>query len=172
MKKIMFSLTIVLIALSSHAQKDAGIAIGADVALPIGDFKTITSFGYGAHGEYYKTFADKIVGFGQLAVRRFNGKKVSFSEDIEGYDMEDYKYPSQTLVNGIVGARYKLSNEFQVGLGIGYGSLSGGGESNGGFMLQPALVYDLEKFNISLSYNRLSNNGSIAFMNLGFSFKL
>lgn len=166
-------MAIVLICLASHAQKDAGIAIGFDAALPLGDFKTTHSFGYGVHGEYYGTFAEKIVGFGQLGVRRFNGKKLSGnSEDIEDEDLQDSKIPSYTLISGLVGARYKLADQFQVGLGIGYGSISGGGERSGGFMWQPSLIYDLEKFNISLSYNKLSNDGSIGFINLGFSFKL
>ncbi len=156
MKKVLLvAMFIVAGFIGAYAQPVEGFTAGAGirVALPIGDFADSHSFGIGAElqGEY--GFSDMVSGIATVGYTSFFGKEYEFlGVTVEA---ENVGY-----IPILVGARVYPSPTFFIGAQVGYGLLTGGGESDGAFNYQPQIGYNGERFQVALNYNGLSKEGS------------
>ena len=160
MKKLFLVATFVVAGfIGAYAQPAEGFTFGAGVrlGLPIGDFGDFSSFGVGAELQGELGFSDMVSGVVTTGYTSFFGK--------------DYEIPGLGTIEGestgyipiLVGARVYPSTNFFIGAQIGYGLITGNGESDGGFNYQPQVGYNTEKFQLALNYSGLSINS----VNLG-----
>jgi len=154
MKKVFLAATFVVASfMGAYAQPAEGFKFGAGVraSLPIGDFSDTHSFGIGAElqGEY--GISDMISAVATTGYSSFFGKKISGT---------DVKFDNVGYVPILVGARVYPSTNFFIGAQLGYGLLTGNGDSEGAFNYQPQVGYNAETFQIALNYNGLSKSGS------------
>lgn len=157
MKKILLAMSIVAVSFAANAQKNEGgfhVAGGVHVGLPIGDFGDVSSFGIGAQlqGEYM--FAESVSGTITTGYTSFMGKEVDLGAGGK------YKYPATGYVPILAGVRFYAAPSFFIGAKLGYGLLTGSGDSEGAFNYQPEIGYNAEKFQVAVGYNALSKNGS------------
>lgn len=146
MKKLFLVATFIVAGFTgAYAQPTEGFTFGAGVrlGLPIGDFGDYYSFGVGGElqGEY--GFSDMVSGVVTTGYTSFFGKN-----DIDAVG----------LIPILVGARVYPSTNFFIGAQIGYGLLTGGGDSEGAFNYQPQIGYNASKFQLALNYNGLTIN--------------
>jgi hypothetical protein len=157
MKKLVLVATFVVAGfIGAYAQPAEGFTFGAGVrlGLPIGDFGDYSSFGVGGELQGEFGFSDMVSGVVTTGYTSFFGK--------------DYEIPGLGTIEGestgyipiLVGARVYPSTNFFIGAQIGYGLLTGGGDSEGAFNYQPQIGYNTEKFQLALNYNSLSKDGS------------
>jgi len=157
MKKLVLIATFVVAGfIGAYAQPAEGFTFGAGIrlGLPIGDFGDFSSFGVGAELQGEFGFSDMVSGVVTTGYTSFFGK--------------DYDIPGLGTIEGestgyipiLVGARVYPSANFFIGAQIGYGLLTGGGDSEGAFNYQPQIGYNAEKFQLALNYNSLSKDGS------------
>jgi hypothetical protein len=148
MKKLFLVATFVVAGfVGAYAQPTEGFSFGAGIrlGLPIGDFGDYSSFGVGGElqGEY--GFSDMVSGVLTTGYTSFFGK-----DDLE----------SVGLIPILIGARVYPSTNFFIGAQVGYGILTGNGDSEGAFNYQPQIGYNAQKFQLALNYNGLSKDGS------------
>ena len=127
MKKL-FLVAIITVAgfTGAYAQPTEGFSFGAGVrlGLPIGDFSDISSFGVGGEllGEY--GFSDMVSGVISTGYTSFFGKDV----DIPG--IGTIEYDATGYIPILVGALVYPSSNFFIGVQLGYGILTGGGDAD------------------------------------------
>jgi hypothetical protein len=156
MKKLILAATFVVAGfVGTNAQAPEGFQFGAGlrVGLPVGDFGDTHSFGIGGEvqGEY--GFSETFSGVVTSGYNHFMGKK----ETIFGVEVE---FESVGYVPILAGIRYYPAPSFFVGAQAGYGLLFGNGESEGAFNYQPQVGYNGSSFQVALSYNAMSKDGS------------
>lgn len=130
MKKLVLVATFIVAGfIGAYAQPAEGFTFGAGVrlGLPIGDFGDFSSFGVGGELQGEFGFSDMVSGVVTTGYTSFFGK--------DGYD-------ATGLIPILVGARVYPSANFFIGGQIGYGLITGGGESDGGFNYQPQVGYN------------------------------
>ena len=138
---------------SANAQGEFKFGLGPNIGLPIGDAGDISSFTIGAEvqGEY--KFSEKASGIATTGYTHFIGK------DYFGVKL------SYGAVPILVGARVYPSEQFFIGGQIGYGFFTGDA-SSGGFAYKPQVGYNASNVQIGLSYNAISNDGTIGWIAL------
>ena len=157
MKKLLLVATITVAGfIGAYAQPTEGFTFGAGVrlGLPIGDFSDVSSFGVGAELQGEFGFSDMVSGIVTTGYTSFFGKDV----DIPG--LGTIEYESTGYIPILVGARVYPSTNFFIGGQVGYGLITGNGDSEGGFNYQPQIGYNAEKFQLALNYNGLSINST------------
>lgn len=167
MKKLAVVLTFIgstFICTQSNAQKsgksggDFNFAAGINVGLPVGDVHNISSFVLGGklQGEY--SFTENVTGAITTGYDHYFGK------DLGGYKINGGVVPL------VLGPRFYPSENFFVGAQIGVGFLTG--DFNGtGFAYSPQVGYNADDFQVVLSYNGVSKNGTVSNIGLGFLYK-
>ncbi len=163
MKKVMFLALILATTVTVNAQsktdKGTHFTGGLRIGLPTGNFHLSHSLGIGAElGVEYKLSSQASL-TGTTGFTNFMGK----SETYGGYK---YKYDAVGYIPILVGVRYYAAENIFVGGKVGYGILTGGGAS-GAFNFEPQVGYNAEKFQLSLGYNALVDNGTLG--HLGFT---
>jgi hypothetical protein len=158
MKKLLLVFSIVGASVfSANAQdsESSGFHFGGGLrlGLPIGDFADGWSFGIGAElqGEYM--FSDKFSGTVTTGYTQFMGKDV----DIPGFG--SVKMDGVGLIPILAGVRVYPAPTFFIGAKVGYGILTGNGNSTGGLNYEPQIGYNGGKFQLALGYNGLSKDG-------------
>jgi len=163
MKKVLLGLFALTATLTSvKAQKDEAAALtfgaGVHVALPIGDFSNVSSFGFGAEGQAEYKFQPNISAIGTTGYSYFIGK------DLGGTKI------STGIIPVLVGARYYPSTTVfvgaQVGVGFMHASADGYSANATGFYYKPQVGYDGGKFQLALSYNGISKDGTTSWLGL------
>lgn len=136
-----------------NAQKEFKLGAGINVNLPLGNAGDISSFAIGGEfqGEY--NFQEQVKGLATVGYTHFLGKEFS------GYKV------NYGIIPILVGARYYPSTQFFFGGQIGYGKFTGDYEG-GGFAYKPHVGYDAGKYQLSLSYNGVSDNGTVSWLGL------
>lgn len=139
------SLVLCLALAGAHAQSGFKFGVGINGALPVGNLSNISSFVIGGEvqGEY------------------------GFNDDLSGIFTTGYTHFMEKNSNGLkqgmipllAGARYHATDKFFVGGQLGYGFFTNGG--SGGFAYKPQIGYRAGSFQITGSYNGISNNGSL-----------
>ena len=167
MKKVILSLAIVAIAsLSASAQKekaaskDLKFSVGAEIALPVGDFNKSNSIGFGGSAQAEYKAAESLGLTLNAGFLTFSGKTV-----------EGFKVPSLSLIPVLVGAKYyfteKVYGHAQLGLSFASTKLDGVSYSTSAFTYAPAIGFMAsENFDISLRYQAYSKSGTTAFLGL------
>lgn len=137
-----------------NAQKDFKLGAGINVGLPVGDIKNSTNFAIGAELQGELSFTEKVKGLATIGYTHFLGKEV-----LPGVK------PKFGAVPILVGTRGYLSEQFFISGQIGYGFFTGDADG-GGFAYKPQVGYDAGKFQLALSYNAISDNGTISWLGL------
>lgn len=164
MKKIILTAVAVFGFAFANAQ-DGGFKLGANVGLPTGDFKDNYSLNLGVDAVYTWKVADSFEAGVGTGYSYYIGKTVDagfFSVDVEDF--------SVIPVYGT--AQYSLSENFFLGLDLGYAVAVAPSGSEGGFLYQPKVGYSFGKTELFLGYKGISNNGTLSSLNLGVAFKL
>lgn len=136
-----------------NAQQDFKFGAGINVGLPIGDLKNSYNFTAGVELQGELGFTEKVKGVATTGYSHFFGK------DFAGYK------PKLGIVPILVGARGYLSEQFFLTGQIGYAFFTGDGDG-GGFAFKPQVGYDAGQFQLGLSYNGVSNNGTGSWLGL------
>jgi len=160
MKRILAVATFIVVEFgSADAQSSEKFVIGAGIrcGLPVSNFKEFASFGIGGElqGEY--KFSGIIYGVATTGYTSFLGK-----------DYGGGKTKSTGYIPILVGARIYPMKRFFTGTQIGYGILTSGSSSEGGFNYQPQIGYNASRLQLALNYNTLSIDGT-DFSHLGFT---
>jgi hypothetical protein len=161
MKKALLITAILFMGfITANAQGEFKFGAGANIGVPVGSAGDISSFTIGAEiqGEY--KFSEKASGIATTGYTHFIGK------DLGGGIKLSYG-----AVPILVGARVYPTEQFFIGAQIGYGFFTGDA-SSGGFAYKPQVGYNAGNAQIALSYNGISNGGTIGWIALSgvFSF--
>lgn len=138
-----------------NAQKDFKLGAGINVGLPLGDAKDVSSFAVGAELQGELGLSETVKGLATIGYTHFFGKEIA-----PGIDKINVG-----AVPILVGARIYPSEQFFVGGQVGYGFFTGDGDG-GGFAYKPHVGYDAGKFQLALSYNAISDNGTTSWLGL------
>lgn len=164
MKKLTLSLAIMAIGFCATAQKSEQplkFSVGVEAGLPLGDFKTVNSFGIGGsvQGEY--AAAEKIGITLSAGFLSFGGKTVDLGEGLPSY-----KGPSTSDVPVLAGAKIYLTENVFVHPQVGLSFFNNGLGS--AFTYVPAIgVKASENFDVSIKYQGASKNGgTLSFLGL------
>ncbi len=151
MKKIFLMIVVASASIAASAQAPTGVQFGGGIrlALPVGDFSNSHSFGVGAELQAEYGFSEKVSGIFSTGYSSFFGKKFG-----------NVKIPSLGYIPFLAGARVYPSNNVFIGAQVGYGLLTGDGNSEGAFNYQPQVGYNAQNYQLALNYNGLSKNGS------------
>jgi hypothetical protein len=162
MKKLLLAaivFSILTIGAQAQSQAKSGgfkFGVGLDLALPTGNFGTVTSFGIGGQVQGELMLADNISGIASVGYQSFLGK--SFPDGAGG----TFKY-SYGLIPILVGARFYPSEQFfvgaQIGVGLLHASYSGLSSNTSGFDYLPQVGYVAGPLQFTLGYNGVSASG-------------
>jgi hypothetical protein len=160
MKKV-FLIGSLLIAgiIGANAQKSFTFGAGINAGLPIGDASNISSFAVGGELQGELKFTENVSAVFTTGYTHFIGKDLGLGIKI-----------SYAAVPILAGVRYYPTEKFFVGAQIGYGFFTGDAEG-GGFAYKPQVGYDAGKVQLALSYNAISDNGTISWLGLSGIFK-
>jgi hypothetical protein len=152
MKKVILSLAIVAIAFSANAQKEADktlkFSVGVEAGLPMGDFKTFSSIGFGASlmGEY--AVAEKVGITLSAGYLTFTGKTV-----------DGFKYGSTSIIPVLAGAKFFFAEKVYGHAQLGMSFFNNGGGS--AFTYAPAIGFiPAENIDVQVKYQAASKTGS------------
>lgn len=149
MKKRMILFAFVVLAFSSlQAQSNVGFSGGIRLALPVGDFEDFYSFGVGAEFQGEASVASNVTIPFSAGYTRFFGKEF-FGTRVDGVG----------LIPILAGVHVYPTPQFFIGGKIGYGILTGDGDSEGAFNYEPRLGYNSSKVQIALGYNGWTKDG-------------
>lgn len=165
MKKVIFLAFILATAVAANAQGDKAFKFsgGVRLGLPTGNFHLSHALGVGAELQAEYKFAPNASFTGTTGFTNFIGK----SESYGGYK---YKYSSVGYIPLLVGARFYPSETIFLGGKLGYGILTGQG-SGGGFNFEPQVGYSAPRYQLSLGYNALVNDGTLGHLALTAAYK-
>ena len=156
MKKMLMLATFVVagfVGVNAQAPDGFQFGAGARVSLPIGDFSETHSFGIGAEVQGEFGFSEGFSGVITSGYSQFFGKKTT----VLGVEVE---YDGVGYTPILAGVRYYAAPSFFIGAQAGYGLLFGNGNSDGAFNYQPSVGYNGSNFQVVLSYNGMSKDGS------------
>ena len=160
MKKTFLVIAILAVSfISANAQSEFKFGLGPTIGLPIGDAGDISSLTIGVEIQGELKFSEKASGVATSGYTHFIGK------DFGGFKL------SYGAVPILVGGRVYPSENFYIGGQIGYGFFTGDA-SSGGFAYRPQVGYNTGNIQLGLSYNGISNDGTISWLALSaiFSF--
>lgn len=157
MKKIFILALSLAGAIGANAQskssKEVQYSGGIRFAVPVGNFHLSHSIGIGAELQAEYKLQPNVSLTGTTGFTNFVGKKVQYWE-------YTYKNDAVGYIPILVGARYYPSSNVFVGGKAGYGILTGAG-SGGAFNLEPNVGYNADKYQVSLGYNALIDDGTL-----------
>lgn len=146
----------VIAAIAVNAQtgsKKTGFAGGIRFAMPTGNFHLSHTIGIGAELQVEHKLSENASLTGTTGFTNFIGKKEKFG----GFT---YKYDAVGYIPILAGARYYPAANMFVGGKLGYGILTGEG-SGGAFNFEPQVGYNTPKYQLSLGYNALVDDGTL-----------
>lgn len=153
MKKLILSFgAVVALTAASFAQSSSSsftVAGGVRLGVPIGSFSDSHSFGIGGELQGEAKITDNV------SIPISAGYTHFFGKDVDGYKVEGVG-----LIPILAGIRVYASPQFFVGGKVGYGILTGGGESTGAFNYEPQIGINSQKFQVALGYNGLTKDGA------------
>jgi hypothetical protein len=138
-------------AISANAQFTFGA--GVNLALPIGDFSDTHSFGIGIEGEGEYMFSDMFSGVFNTGYTHFLGKE----ETIMGVTVD---YESAGIIPVMAGVRVYPSSQFFIGGRAGVGFLTGGNDTQTGFVYRPEIGGAFGNVRVAASFNGFSKDGN------------
>jgi len=160
MKKVLLIGSIIIAGcIGANAQKGFTFGLGVNFGLPVGDASDISSFTLGgeAQGEYKFNSAGSLVF--TSGYTHFFGKDLGLGVKV-----------NYGAVPVLAGARYYPSKKFFGGAQEGYAFFTGDA-SDGGFAYKPQIGCDAGPLQLALSYNAITNDGTIGWIGLSGIFK-
>jgi hypothetical protein len=157
MRKIILSVLAVFAFGAAQAQ-DGGFKAGLNLGLPMGDIKDAYSFTVGVDVAYMWSVADKFQAGVSLGYAHYMAK-------------EDFIDDAGFLPIAAT-AQYSLSDNFFIGADLGYAVGMSPSGNDGGFLYQPKVGYQTEKYEIFAGYKGISvDGGTFSSVGLGFNYK-
>lgn len=164
MKKIILSLLAVFAFGAAQAQ-DGGFKAGINLGIPMGDISDSYSFTVGLDVAYMWEISDKFSAGVTTGYAHYFGKTVEFFE-IE-IDLDDAGFIPLAGT-----AQYSITDNIFVGADLGYAIGISPDGNDGGFLYQPKVGYQAEKFEVFAGYKGISvDGGTFSSVNLGFNYK-
>lgn len=173
MRKILLSAAALFAFGAASAQDAGGFSVGAHVGAPMGDVKDYVGVNFGVD-----------VGYMWPVMENFGLGMASGYTMFSGKDFDDtVVLPDGTIVktsmkgDGIgfiplaAAAKYMITENFYLGLDLGYAFYVGDGEGDGGLYYQPKLGYDFKPFEVYVAYKGIEDVTSINALNLGVAYK-
>lgn len=157
MKKIILTVAAVFAFGFANAQSGA-FKLGAHVGLPTGDIKDFSSVNLGADLAYTWSVAEGLDAGITTGYTSYLGK--------DGFDAVGFIPVAAT-------AQFTLTNNWFLGVDLGYGIGVNPSGVDGGFLYQPKFGYQMEKAGVYVAYKGISvTGGTYSSVNLGINFKL
>jgi len=169
MKKIILA-AIAVMAFGFASAQEGRFKVGAHVGLPMGDSKDAYSVNLGADVAYLWKITDKFSAGATTGYSTYLGKNETINIGF-GLPSYKYKYSDASFIPVAGTAQYSLTDNLFVGADLGYAINVGDSDADGGFLYQPKLGYQNSKIEIYAGYKGISNNGTLASLNLGFNYK-
>ena len=151
-KVIVLFVTFMAVVTNLQAQKFT-IGAGVNVGLPVGDAADFSSVNVGGELQGECKFNETVSGVFTTGYTHFIGK-----------DFEGIKF-NYGIIPLLAGARFYPSARFFIGGQLGYAFFTGDAEGDG-FAYRPQVGYNAGVAEIALSYNGISNNGTISWIGL------
>lgn len=175
MKKVFLAICIVTVSTFSYAQKGNNqIGVGADVALPMGDFGDLAKFGFGGYAKF-------LYGIGEAGQITLTSGYTTYQSKTIVKDAFGADKVSYSIIPALAGYRHNFSGFYaepqvgyaSIGSKIKGGPLDGSG-SNGAFTWAVGFGYAKNGFEAGLRYQSTEDNGSIAIaaLHIGYNFSL
>ena len=167
MKKLLFAAAAVF-ALGNVNAQDGGFKAGIHAGLPMGDIKDVTSVNLGLDLAYMWNVGEGFEAGITTGYTTYLGK--TESETMFGVTIET-EYEDISFVPVAATAQYLLTENIYLGADLGY-AVGVSEDTDGGFLYQPKVGYQAEKFQVYLGYKGISLDGATASsLNLGVAFK-
>lgn len=167
MKKLSVLLMLMVGFAFTNAQTEGTnwLKIGIHAGIPVGDIGDYSSFALGIDAKYqfldYESFGIGVA----TGYTNYFGKDMDFMG--ETISMDDIGViPLAALF------RYYPTANFFLGADLGYGIVTGGGESSGGFYYRPEVGYHNNDWNIFAYYAGVSDEGSISNVGIGVNYNI
>lgn len=156
MKKVLFAVIAVMAFGVSNAQ-DGNFKAGVNLGMPMGDIKDIYSLNIGLDLAYTWSISDDFSAGATTGYNMYNAKS--------GGDAASFIPLAAT-------AQYSFSENIFAGADLGYAIGVAPSGIDGGFLYQPKLGYQTEKFEVFAGYKGISvTGGTYSSLNLGFNYK-
>lgn len=164
MKKILFSIALVVAGLVNVNAQQGHFKIGAHVGIPTGNLSDTYGFNLGADIAYLWKINNIIELGATTGISNYFGKDITFY----GYEIE---IEDEQIIPLAATAKFNVANNFFIGTDLGYAFFLGEGDSTGSFYYQPKVGYDFNKSELYLSYKGMSQDGyTIGSVNLGYAY--
>lgn len=153
---------------SSATTSDDQLSFGVSIepALPLGDFKQVSSFGVGFNGLVRYKLSDKVSLKGSIGYMTFISKTVDYTED-DGNGNLTTIHIKPPAVHGIpfrAGLSYDLTENLFIQGSIGVSFVNN--NVGAAFLFTPGVGYRSGNIEAMLKYESWSKNGSINFLGL------
>ncbi|MFD2910167.1 hypothetical protein ACFSX9_15660 [Flavobacterium ardleyense] len=157
MKKGLLAVAALLVFGFANAQ-EGKFKAGAHVGLPMGDAKDVYSFNIGLDATYTWAISDKFdAGIGS-GYTLYTGKE-SFIEDA-------------SFVPVYATAQFLLTENIFLGADLGYAIAVAPSNSDGGFLYQPKVGFQVSEFSVYAGYKGIAADGAtLGSVNLGFNYR-
>ncbi|WP_456314956.1 hypothetical protein [Pseudomonas shirazensis] len=165
MKKIVLAVMALMTFGFANAQ-EGKFKVGVHAGLPMGDSNDFYSVNLGADVAYLVKVADKFTVGATTGFSSYLGKDHSYSVGPYSYSV---KAKDASFIPVAATGQYSLTDKFFVGADLGYAISVGDGD--GGFLYQPKIGYQNNKIEVYAGYKAISNDGTLASLNLGFNYK-
>ena len=136
----------------------------ANIGLPVGDVSDFTGIAYGIEANYLFSVSDQFEVGPSVSLAGYTGK--DYENTFAGVTVE-IEGEGFTYLPIAAAARFNASEQFTVGLDLGYAIGISPDGNEGGFHYRPLVGYNIsESAMIQLAYSAVSNDGATA-ANLG-----
>ena len=160
MKKIMMFTFVGMLSFSAFSQKGTTFSAGVDLAMPTGNLKTLSSFGFGASAKAHFGLNENSAITGSVGYLNFTGASVG-----------GFTFPTTSAIPIKVGYRYSFSGGLYVEPQLGY-SIWSNGSSISGLTYAPNVGYTTGNLDFALRYEATSvTGGTFSFLGLNASYK-
>ncbi|WPO79284.1 hypothetical protein [Flavobacterium sp. KACC 22761] len=167
MKKVILVAIAVFTFGFANAQ-DGHFKVGVHVGLPMGDIKDFYSVNLGVDVAYLLKITDKFSAGATTGYSTYLGKDKKY--EILGVS-GTIKTENAGFIPIAATGQYSLTDNFFVGLDLGYAIYAGSGHTDGGFLYQPKFGYQNEKIELYAGYKGIESVGTFSSLNLGFNYK-
>lgn len=177
MRKILFSVAALFTFGAANAQ-EPGFALGLHLGIPMGDAKDFTSINYGVDLAYMFPVAESFSLGIASGYTNYGGKNFEYETYIPPFagmpgisQIVKEKGKDVGYIPLAAAARYSLTENFFVGLDLGYAFYVGDLNYNGGLYYQPKVGYDFMPFEVFIAYKGIGDEDSFGSFGVGAAYK-
>ena len=164
MKKLLFSLALVISGVINVNAQQGHFKLGAHVGIPTGNLSDAYNFNLGADLAYMWELSDIVELGATTGISNYFGKNINFY----GYDLE---IEDVQIIPLAATAKFNVAKSFFIGADLGYAFFLGDDSDTGSFYYQPKIGYDFNKSEVYLGYKGMSQDGyNIGSINLGYAY--